>query len=69
MDKKLTMIQGGNTPNEMKEAVRQLKSVMPDMIEHLILMAELTKVKYDALVQQGFTEAQALELSKSPLNN
>ncbi len=68
MDRNLTMLPGGGKPNEMKEAIKQLRSAMPDLIEHMKLMAELTKAKYDTLIEQGFTPEQAIELSKNPLN-
>lgn len=68
LDNKLTMLPGGGKPNELKEAIKQLRSTMPELIEHMKLMAELTKAKYDALIEQGFLPEQAIELSKNPLN-
>ena len=62
------MISGGGKPNELKEAIKIMKEEMSELIEHTKLMAQLTKVKYDALVEQGFTPEQAIELSKNPLN-
>ena len=40
-----------------------------EMEEHIKALARLTKIKYDALVKQGFSEAQALELSKDLLGS
>lgn len=68
LDKKLTMLTGGGKPNELKEAIKQLRSTMPELIEHMKLIAELSRAKYDALIEQEFTPEQALELSKNPLN-
>lgn len=34
------------------------------MIEHVAMMAKLHREKYNSLIREGFTEAQALELCK-----
>lgn len=49
----------------MKKAIQYLHSVIPLMKEQSTLIAKLTRTKYDALRNEGFTEKQALELSKS----
>ena len=65
MDKnKLIKIDGGNAPDLNKKILREIKSNMGIMNEHLVLLAELTRTKFDSLTEQGFTEAQALELYK-----
>ena len=38
-----------------------------EMEGHMKMIARLTKVKYDALVREGFSKAEALELSKNLL--
>ena len=38
-----------------------------EMERHMKMIARLTKVKYDALVREGFSKAEALELSKNLL--
>ena len=40
-----------------------------EMEGHIKALARLTKIKYDALVKQGFSETQALELSKDLLGS
>ena len=60
----LVTFQGGANPSITKEAIRQLREDIPNLLEYVILIAELTKAKYDALILQGFTEAQAIELSR-----
>ena len=37
----------------------------PETIEMMKSIARLSKVKYDELVRQGFSESQALELCKN----
>jgi hypothetical protein len=61
---KLIAINGGGKPDEMAEAGRRLRANVPRLIENYGLFAQLTRAKYDALVAHGFTEQQALELSK-----
>lgn len=62
---KVTVIDGGRTPNLSAEAVRKMRTDLPVLVEYLQMTAELQKAKFDALRSQGFTEAQAIELSKS----
>ena len=63
-DNKLHSIDGKGTPSVSKDAIRQLKNELPNVIEHLKLVSELHWVKYTALIEQGFTKEQALELCK-----
>ena len=49
---------------EMEIALDQIQESMPAMIRKAGLDAQLLKAKYEALVAEGFTEAQALELTK-----
>lgn len=44
------------------QSVRHLREILPAMIEHAEIQARLCKARFDALVAQGFTESQALEL-------
>ena len=50
--------------SEMQDAVIKMRLTMGVHIEYLILSAKLHKAKYDALVENGFTPEQALELCK-----
>lgn len=61
----IRVLDGGKTPNMTAESVRQLRSSLPALLEHMALMAKLQKAKFDALKSEGFTEAQALELSRT----
>jgi hypothetical protein len=49
-------------PNEVRAGVEFLKRHMADVIELAQLQAKVKKATYDALIAEGFTEDQALEL-------
>lgn len=53
--------------NAMRGHVEQLKRCIPEQIEAAQLMAKIRRAQYLALVAEGFTEAQALEICKGPL--
>lgn len=53
-----------NMENEFAEAVKNLKENTLTFIEYLQIDAQLKKEKYDALVKEGFSENQAIELCK-----
>lgn len=50
----------------LAQAVRNLRENMPALLEMAQLNAQLNRAKYLALVKEGFTEAQALELCWRP---
>ncbi len=63
---------GKDNDNVKEVAFNDLQAALVTMIqnkktylEYVKVTAEITKVKYDALVEQGFSKEQALELSKS----
>lgn len=64
----ISLLNGGNKSNEMKEAVRKLRDDLPDLIEYLKLGAQLRMEKFKALKKQGFTNRQAIELCKGPMS-
>lgn len=65
--KEISILKGGGKPNELKEAVRTMRDAMPDYIEYLKIDAQMRREKFNALIAQGFTVDQAIELCKGPL--
>jgi hypothetical protein len=57
--KKITQLPGTVS---QKELLSELEKNLPDIIEHITIMAKIHKHKYDALIKEGFNEKQALEL-------
>lgn len=49
---------------KMAQALKSMRENMAATIEFLNYDAEVTRAKFLALVRQGFTEQQALELCK-----
>lgn len=64
-DDGITLLPGGETPNAMKEAVRNMKKGKEDLLEYHKIQAELHWAKYSTLLKEGFTSEQALELCKT----
>lgn len=52
-----------------RSTLSDLRRMMPEIEENTVLMAQITRSKFNALVKAGFTESQAIELCKthSPL--
>ncbi len=50
--------------NVLKGEVERMKRELPELIAYPQTRAQLTKAYHDALVQQGFSAEQALELCK-----
>lgn len=59
-----TAIPGGATPDKVAESIRGLERQLPQLIAMQRTLAQLTRARYLALIDEGFSEAQALELSK-----
>lgn len=49
---------------KLKRSVDTMRASMPVFIESAKLTATMTRAKYEALIDEGFTPAQALELCK-----
>lgn len=58
----VTSIAGGAAPDKARDELRKLKASLETIMEQQALLAQITRSKYNALVEQGFTPAQALEL-------
>lgn len=57
-----------NDERKRAESAQALKKLMDDMVlmqESFVALAKMTRAKYNALVAEGFTEAQAIELCKA----
>lgn len=52
--------------DEMQASIDAMKREMPKFLEHAALTAQFKRAYYEALVKEGFNEAQALELCKAP---
>ena len=70
----LNVVFGENDPDTMKDALRQLRRLAllirclwentEELAEMHKLCAQLKKSRYDALLAEGFTEKEALEIMK-----
>lgn len=61
---KLTALPGGGCPDNLKQELRKYQESLPLMVEYQVALAKVQWSRYTALVEEGFTEAQAIELCK-----
>ena len=52
------------TLTEQEAALKKMKEQVPIMVEYYRVVAKLHREKFKALKEQGFTDAEALELCK-----
>ena len=69
-DRVITMADFNGVPNKpdlvkMREALENMRDVADIIKENWKISAGIMKAKYDALVAEGFTPQQALDLCKS----
>ena len=53
------------TPNEIMRQNADMKKVFEPFVETLGMQAKVLRAVYEALVREGFTPAQALEIVKA----
>ena len=61
---KVGMRDDNNQPKSMSGMVEKMRADMDQHIMYTKLAAKLTRVKYEALVSEGFSAAEALEMCK-----
>lgn len=52
---------------DLSQGIKAMKDNMPALIEHITLMAQLGRRKYNELIKQGFSEQQALVLCQKTI--
>jgi hypothetical protein len=62
-DEKLKMFQGKGQKNILAEELREMQKGLPEIIEYWKLQAQIQRAYYLELVNQGFSEDQALQLT------
>ena len=53
--------------DKIRADIEKMKRDLPIFLELTSLTAQIRKASYDALIKEGFTEIQALELCKAGL--
>jgi len=60
----LIKMPGGGSLDEYKEIIRQMRKSMETMLEYMEITAKMRKLKYDALIKEGFSHEDAIEFCK-----
>ena len=47
---------------QFNEALKKMRAVLPMQLEYHAMNAKILKARYDSLIQEGFSESQALTL-------
>ena len=53
------------TLHRMRDANDDMMAALPEIVRSAKLTAQVTRAKFDALMKEGFTEKQALELCRT----
>jgi alkylhydroperoxidase family enzyme len=53
--------------DKQRDGLQALLDGIPMMVQAQVMLAQVTRAKYDALRKEGFSEAQAIELCKGSL--
>lgn len=61
----LQMLPGAGQADKLADLVKHFRRTMALQIEIEQIQAKLTRAKFTALMEEGFTEAQALELCRN----
>lgn len=56
---------GDKSITEVRKALEESKRKLPILLEYSVIEAQLTRSKYLALVKEGFTSQEALDLCKT----
>lgn len=64
MNEDKRVVEGNFEQNDLRASVETLKRQKQEMMEMGVVLAEIRKAHYDAYLEQGFSESQALELCK-----
>lgn len=64
MADKLTVVDSFSQKTDLEKAVFELSRNMSAHLEYIRIRAKLQREHYEALIKEGFTDAQALELTK-----
>lgn len=65
MSDNVTVINGGGVPSDVANLVRMSNREFENLVQLLGINAKLHRAKFKALVDEGFSESQALELCKT----